>query len=75
MVSKDAAVGAKALRPASTTTQQPQSVRKLGEPPMLNKNEAKLDEILKEVKSLKDLISSQEKRIAKLEEQMSKIAI
>ncbi|KAG7480860.1 hypothetical protein MATL_G00060740 [Megalops atlanticus] len=39
------------------------------------KNEAKLDEILKEVKSLKDLISSQEKRITKLEEQMSKIAI
>ncbi|KAJ8379376.1 hypothetical protein SKAU_G00001540 [Synaphobranchus kaupii] len=39
------------------------------------KNEAKLDEILKEVKSLKDLVSSQEKRITKLEEQMSKIAI
>ncbi|XP_066546041.1 coronin-1C-A isoform X1 [Amia ocellicauda] len=38
-------------------------------------NEAKLDEILKEVKSLKDLISSQEKRITKLEEQISKIAI
>uniref|UniRef100_A0A8C9WNU3 Coronin n=1 Tax=Scleropages formosus TaxID=113540 RepID=A0A8C9WNU3_SCLFO len=35
----------------------------------------KLDEILKEVKSLRDLIGSQEKRIAKLEEQMSKIAI
>ncbi|XP_061116437.1 coronin-1C-A [Conger conger] len=39
------------------------------------KNEAKLDEILKEVKSLKDLVSCQEKRITKLEEQMSKIAI
>ncbi|KAG5840370.1 hypothetical protein ANANG_G00188080 [Anguilla anguilla] len=39
------------------------------------KNEAKLEEILKEVKSLKDLVSSQEKRITKLEEQMSKIAI
>ncbi|KAK6476439.1 coronin-1C isoform X1 [Huso huso] len=38
-------------------------------------NEAKLDEILKEIKTLKDLIGSQDKRIAKLEEQMAKIAI
>ncbi|XP_061842348.1 uncharacterized protein [Nerophis lumbriciformis] len=40
-----------------------------------NKSEAKLEEILKEMKSLKDLISSQEKRLVKIEEQMSKIAI
>lgn len=39
------------------------------------KSEAKLEEILKEIKSLKDLVSSQEKRIIKLEEQMSKVAI
>lgn len=39
------------------------------------KSEAKMDEILKEIKSLKDLISSQEKRIIKLEEQMSQMAI
>ncbi|XP_054629166.1 coronin-B isoform X3 [Dunckerocampus dactyliophorus] len=39
------------------------------------KSEAKLEEILKEMKSLKDLISSQEKRLVKIEEQMSKIAI
>ncbi|XP_011614032.2 coronin-1C-A isoform X1 [Takifugu rubripes] len=39
------------------------------------KSEAKLDEILKEIKSLRDLVSSQEKRIVKLEEQISKIAI
>ena len=39
------------------------------------KTEAKLEEILKEIKSLKDLVSSQEKRIIKLEDQMSKIAI
>ncbi|MBN3278796.1 COR1C protein, partial [Polyodon spathula] len=38
-------------------------------------NEAKLDEILKEIRTLKDLIGSQDKRVAKLEEQMSKIAI
>lgn len=41
----------------------------------LQKSEAKLDEILKEIKSLRDLVSSQEKRIVKLEEQISKIAI
>lgn len=35
------------------------------------KNEAKLDEVLKEIKSLRELVSSQEKRIAKLEEQLS----
>lgn len=39
------------------------------------KSEAKLEEILKEIKSLKDMISSQEKRIVQLEEQMSKLAI
>ncbi len=39
------------------------------------KSEAKLEEILKEIKSLKDLVSSQEKRIITLEEQMSKITI
>ncbi|XP_068166628.1 uncharacterized protein [Antennarius striatus] len=39
------------------------------------KSEAKLEEILKEIKSLKDLIDSQEKRIVKLEELMSKISI
>ncbi|XP_018604580.2 coronin-1C-A isoform X1 [Scleropages formosus] len=38
------------------------------------KHEAKLDEILKEIKSLRALVSSQEKRISKLEEQMAKIA-
>lgn len=41
----------------------------------LQKSEAKLEEILKEIKSLKDLVSSQEKRIIKLEEQISNIAI
>lgn len=41
----------------------------------LQKSEAKLDEILKEIQSLRDLVSSQEKRIIKLEDQISKIAI
>uniref|UniRef100_H0Z9E1 Coronin n=1 Tax=Taeniopygia guttata TaxID=59729 RepID=H0Z9E1_TAEGU len=37
-------------------------------------NDAKLDEILKELKSIKDTISSQDERISKLEQQMAKIA-
>ncbi|XP_078523530.1 coronin-1C isoform X1 [Lissotriton helveticus] len=36
-------------------------------------NEHKFDEILKEIKSIKDTISNQDVRISKLEEQMSKI--
>ncbi|XP_066511873.1 coronin-1C-A isoform X1 [Hoplias malabaricus] len=39
------------------------------------KGEAKLDEVLKEIKSLRELVSSQEKRIAKLEEQLSQMDI
>lgn len=42
---------------------------------VLQKSETKLDEILKEIKSLRDLVSSQEKRIVQLEDQISKIAI
>uniref|UniRef100_A0A3B4DTX8 Coronin n=1 Tax=Pygocentrus nattereri TaxID=42514 RepID=A0A3B4DTX8_PYGNA len=40
-----------------------------------SKGEAKLDEVLKEIKSLRELVSSQEKRIAKLEEQLSQMDI
>uniref|UniRef100_A0AAY5F683 Coronin n=1 Tax=Electrophorus electricus TaxID=8005 RepID=A0AAY5F683_ELEEL len=39
------------------------------------KSEEKMDEVLKEIKSLRELVSSQEKRIAKLEEQLSKMDI
>ncbi|KAF2986580.1 hypothetical protein EK904_009204 [Melospiza melodia maxima] len=39
-----------------------------------SQNDAKLDEILKELKSIKDTISSQDERISKLEQQMAKIA-
>ncbi|XP_060762762.1 coronin-1C-A [Neoarius graeffei] len=39
------------------------------------KSEAKLDEVLKEIKSLRELVSSQEKRIAKLEEQLSQMDV
>ncbi|NWT80249.1 COR1C protein, partial [Lanius ludovicianus] len=37
-------------------------------------NDAKLDEILKELKCIKDTISNQDERISKLEQQMAKIA-
>ncbi|KAM6297847.1 coronin-1C [Aegotheles albertisi] len=37
-------------------------------------NEAKLDEILKELKCIKDTITNQDERISKLEQQMAKIA-
>ncbi|NXY36543.1 COR1C protein, partial [Pomatorhinus ruficollis] len=39
-----------------------------------SQNDAKLDEILKELKSIKDTISNQDERISKLEQQMAKIA-
>uniref|UniRef100_A0A673WBG9 Coronin n=1 Tax=Salmo trutta TaxID=8032 RepID=A0A673WBG9_SALTR len=38
-------------------------------------NEGKLEELLREVKSLRDLVTLQDRRIAKLEDQMSKVAI
>ncbi|KAM9118589.1 coronin-1C isoform 1-T1 [Pangshura tecta] len=38
-------------------------------------NEAKLDEILKELKSIKDTISNQDERISKLEQQMAKMMV
>ncbi|XP_041742032.2 uncharacterized protein LOC121573799 isoform X1 [Coregonus clupeaformis] len=38
-------------------------------------NEGKLEELLQEVKSLRDLVTLQDRRIAKLEDQMSKVAI
>ncbi|KAM9447149.1 coronin-1C-A isoform 1-T1 [Clarias gariepinus] len=43
--------------------------------PQSAKSEPKMEEVLKEVKSLRDLVSSQEKRIAKLEEQLSQMDV
>uniref|UniRef100_A0ABM5F1N2 Coronin n=1 Tax=Pogona vitticeps TaxID=103695 RepID=A0ABM5F1N2_9SAUR len=43
--------------------------------PSSTQNEAKLDEILKELKSLKDTITHQDERISKLEQQMAKMAV
>ncbi|XP_076867420.1 coronin-1C-A isoform X4 [Brachyhypopomus gauderio] len=53
----------------TSTPQKPAS-------PQLNrKNEVKLEELLREVKSLRDLVTLQDRRIAKLEEQVAKVAI
>lgn len=41
----------------------------------LQKNEIKLEELLREVKSLRDLVTLQDRRIAKLEEQVAKVAV
>ncbi|XP_051521384.1 coronin-1C-A-like isoform X1 [Myxocyprinus asiaticus] len=44
-------------------------------PQLTRKNEVKLEELLREVKSLRDLVTLQDRRIAKLEEQVAKVAI
>uniref|UniRef100_G3P236 Coronin n=1 Tax=Gasterosteus aculeatus aculeatus TaxID=481459 RepID=G3P236_GASAC len=63
--------------PANKSASQTQSVVStcFSKISIVPNNTCILEEILKEVKSLKDLVSSQDKRIAKLEEQMSNIAI
>ena len=38
-------------------------------------NEAKMEELLREVKSLRDMVTLQDRRIAKLEEQVAKVGI
>ncbi|XP_062409525.1 coronin-1C-A isoform X1 [Sardina pilchardus] len=48
---------------------------KTGSPKPTVQNEAKLEELLREVKSLRDLVTLQERRISKLEEQVAKIDI
>ncbi|MCJ8748687.1 hypothetical protein PDJAM_G00167600 [Pangasius djambal] len=50
-------------------------LQKPASPQLIRKNEVKLEELLREVKSLRDLVILQDRRIAKLEEQMAKVAI
>uniref|UniRef100_A0A8C1ICK0 Coronin n=1 Tax=Cyprinus carpio TaxID=7962 RepID=A0A8C1ICK0_CYPCA len=50
--------------------------KKVEEPAIPQKpNEVKLEELLREVKSLRDLVTLQDRRIAKLEDQVAKVAI
>ncbi|XP_056313948.1 uncharacterized protein coro1cb isoform X2 [Danio aesculapii] len=55
--------------------EEPTTPQKPASPQLTRKNEVKLEELLREVKSLRDLVTLQDRRIAKLEEQVSKVAI
>ncbi|KAL2100509.1 hypothetical protein ACEWY4_004903 [Coilia grayii] len=59
-----------AKKPESTASEP-----KPGSPKPTVQNEAKLEELLREVKSLRDMVTLQERRIAKLEEQVAKVGI
>ncbi|KAI5089392.1 hypothetical protein C0J45_20800 [Silurus meridionalis] len=50
-------------------------LQKPASPQLTRKNEVKLEELLREVRSLRDLVTLQDRRIAKLEEQVAKVAI
>ncbi|XP_017351661.1 coronin-1C-A isoform X3 [Ictalurus punctatus] len=51
------------------------ALQKPASPQLTRKNEVKLEELLREVKSLRDLVTLQDRRIAKLEEQVAKVVI
>ncbi|XP_060719212.1 uncharacterized protein coro1cb isoform X2 [Tachysurus vachellii] len=50
------------------------AIQKPASPQLIRKNEVKLEELLREVKSLRDLVTIQDRRITKLEEQVAKVA-
>ncbi|KAK3508733.1 hypothetical protein QTP70_004279 [Hemibagrus guttatus] len=50
------------------------ALQKPASPQLIRKNEVKLEELLREVKSLRDLVTLQDRRITKLEEQLAKVA-
>ncbi|XP_063065852.1 zinc finger CCCH domain-containing protein 13-like isoform X2 [Engraulis encrasicolus] len=60
-----------AAEPTGTAGDPP----KPGSPKPSGQSDAKLEELLREVKSLRDLVTLQERRIAKLEDQVGKMAI
>ncbi|XP_021332181.1 uncharacterized protein coro1cb isoform X2 [Danio rerio] len=60
---------------ATKKVEEPTTPQKPASPQLTRKNEVKLEELLREVKSLRDLVTLQDRRIAKLEEQVSKVAI
>ncbi|XP_012673925.1 coronin-1C-A isoform X2 [Clupea harengus] len=59
-----------AKKPEGTVTET-----KPGSPKPTVQNEAKMEELLREVKSLRDMVTLQDRRIAKLEEQVAKVGI
>ncbi|KAK2912036.1 hypothetical protein Q8A67_004169 [Cirrhinus molitorella] len=60
---------------APKKVEEPVTPQKPASPQLTRKNEVKLEELLREVKSLRDLVTLQDRRIAKLEEQVAKVAI
>ncbi|XP_067294850.1 coronin-1C-A isoform X2 [Pseudorasbora parva] len=60
---------------APRKVEEPVTPQKPASPQLTRKNEVKLEELLREVKSLRDLVTLQDRRIAKLEEQVAKVAI
>lgn len=50
-------------------------VSNCGSPPSFQKMEDKLEEVLREFKSLRDRVILQDRRIARLEEQVAKVAL
>ncbi|XP_052448741.1 uncharacterized protein LOC128007100 isoform X1 [Carassius gibelio] len=60
---------------APKKVEEPATPQKPASPQLTRKNEVKLEELLREVKSLRDLVTLQDRRIAKLEEQVAKVAI
>ncbi|XP_051552450.1 uncharacterized protein coro1cb isoform X2 [Myxocyprinus asiaticus] len=60
---------------AKKVEEPPTPQKPVASPQITRKNEVKLEELLREVKSLRDLVTLQDRRIAKLEEQVAKVAI
>ncbi|XP_016143764.1 uncharacterized protein [Sinocyclocheilus grahami] len=60
---------------APKKVEEPATPQKPASPQLTKKNEVKLEELLREVKSLRDLVTLQDRRIAKLEDQVAKVAI
>uniref|UniRef100_A0A8C1ICC8 Coronin n=1 Tax=Cyprinus carpio TaxID=7962 RepID=A0A8C1ICC8_CYPCA len=60
---------------APKKVEEPAIPQKPASPQLTKKNEVKLEELLREVKSLRDLVTLQDRRIAKLEDQVAKVAI
>ncbi|XP_062334336.1 coronin-1C-A-like isoform X2 [Osmerus eperlanus] len=60
---------------SATKAEHTSPAQKQASPQPSIKNEGKLEELLREVKSLRDLVTLQDRRIAKLEDQVAKVAM
>ncbi|XP_042580045.1 uncharacterized protein coro1cb isoform X2 [Cyprinus carpio] len=60
---------------APKKVEEPATPQKPASPQLTRKNEVKLEELLREVKSIRDLVTLQDRRITKLEERLAKVGI